>query len=528
MNTWRKTVLLFQPSKFQATIWRSILASQNIDVIWQVSSGDEKQIINYGRSLESSPDVILIDLKLDNAYELCYWCDRYCPNSKIVLTVDSTNNYSPVIRRWAVNQGVEELLINFQQQNLLSSAMNNVNCVLKLLDCQPAQRETIVRALRSLAPKFIASSQITLHPNKSFTPRKEKRARGFSVSPMMGYLLVAIVSTLLVVTIALDAAILWLIFPVKEIGSQISIQLQKLEQSIRTESALLKKSEHEPKGIFNYGGSTAWAPIRKLIDPKIEAQYSQFDLRYLPAINATPGSGTGIRMLLEGKLDFAQSSRFIAPEEHIFAHQQGFSLKQYNVAIDAIAIAVNPSLSISGLTIEQVRKIYRGQITNWNEVGGPDLSIVPFSRKREDGGAVNFFQNHILQDQPFGRNIKYVYSTTDGLRQINKTPGGIYYGSAPAVVPQCTVKSLSIANENGVFIPPYRPPIVPHYRCPQIRNQLNIAAIKNATYPITYYLSTIVKQDGGRAEQAGEAYTKLLLTAEMQQLIKDAGFIPIN
>ena len=321
---------------------------------------------------------------------------------------------------------------------------------------------------------------------------------------------------------------LWLISPVQGLQRRVLFHVREQKKSVNTKVITLQGVDSVPKGIFSYGGSTTWAPIRKIVNPKIHQEHPEFNLRYLPAINGTPGSGTGIRMLLEGQLDFSQSSRSIDRKEHMFAHQKGFSLREHRVAIDAIAIAVHPSLQVTGLTAQQLQKIYTGQITNWQEVNGPDLEIVPFSRKVQDGGTPQFFQHHVLQNQPFSTNIQYVYSTTDGLKQIKDTPGGIYYASAPEVIFQCTVKSLPIANENEEFIPPYLPPAILLENCPQQRNQLNIAAIKNATYPLTRYLSVIVKQDGDRAQQGGEAYTKMLLTNEMQQLIEEAGFVPIN
>ena len=333
---------------------------------------------------------------------------------------------------------------------------------------------------------------------------------------------------LLIVTLILDGSTLFLVSPMQGIQRKILAHSNQQKKSNNTKISTIGEVNNIPQGIFNYGGSTTWVPILNIVNSKITQEYPEFNLRYLPAIDATPGSGTGISMLLEGELDFAQSSRSIKPEEHILAHQQGFTLREYHVAIDAIAIAVHPSLQVSGLTIEQLKKIYLGQITNWKEVNGPDLKIVPFSRREQHGGTPHFFRHHVLHDQPFSNNVKYVYSTTDALKQIKQTPGGIYYASAPGIVTQCTVKSLPIASKNGEFIPLYLPPAVSPENCPQERHQINIAAIENATYPLTRYLSVIVKQDEGRAQKAGEAYTQLLLTKQMQKLIEEAGFVPIN
>ena len=125
--------------------------------------------------------------------------------------------------------------------------------------------------------------------------------------------------------------------------------------------------------------------------------------------------------------------------------------------------------------------------------------------------------------------VKFVYSTTDGLRETTNTPGGIYYASAPQIVPQCKVKALPMAAENGQsFIAPYLPPAIALENCPQQRNQINVEVIRNGSYPITRYLSVIVREDGTRSQEAGEAYAQLLITQEIQQLIEQVGFVSIN
>ncbi|WP_445638569.1 PstS family phosphate ABC transporter substrate-binding protein [Nostoc sp. DSM 114161] len=284
-----------------------------------------------------------------------------------------------------------------------------------------------------------------------------------------------------------------------------------------------------PEGTWFYGGSTSWAPIRQHIDPEITTAHPKFELRYTDAINATPGSGTGIRMLLEGQLTFSQSSRPIADREYQQAQQRGFSLKQIPVALEGLAIAVHPSLQIPGLTLTQIKDIYTGKITNWKQIGGPNLKITAYSRHFEDGGTVEFFVNNILSGEKFGSNIVYLYDTTDALRKLASDRGGIYYASAPEVVPQCKVKSLPIARQGKSFVAPYTEPLIKAEQCPNRRNKLNIDAFKTGQYPITRQMFVIVKQNNGSLEQqAGEAYAKMLLTNQGQKLMNEAGFVRIR
>ncbi len=288
------------------------------------------------------------------------------------------------------------------------------------------------------------------------------------------------------------------------------------------------KVQNIPNGLFSYGGSTTWAPIRKEVDPAIQTVWPQFQLRYTSPAAEAPGSGTGIKMLLNNQLAFSQSSRSIQQNEYQQASQRGFTLKEIPVAIDGIAIAVNPNLNIPGLTIAQLKDIYTAKLTNWKEVGGSDLPITPYSRRKEEGGTIEFFVENILGGGEFGSNVQFISTTTEALRKLGANPGGIYYASAPEVVPQCTVKPLPIGRQANELVSPYKEPFVSLSQCPGQRNQLNADAFKNGQYPITRRLFVIVKQNGQDDQRAGEAYAQLLLTAQGQQLIAKTGFVSIR
>ncbi len=286
--------------------------------------------------------------------------------------------------------------------------------------------------------------------------------------------------------------------------------------------------QNVPSALVSYGGSTTWAPIRREVDALIQVVWPDFKLRYTQHPTKPPGSGTGISMLLNDELAFAQSSRSITDTEYQQAQQKGFTLKQIPIAIDAIAVAVNPNLDISGLTIAQLKEIYTGKITNWQEIGGPDLPVVAYSRRPEDSGTVEFFVESVLGGDRFGESVVFIPTTTEALRRVSDDLGAIYYASAPEIVRQCRVKPLPIAREAGQFVAPYQEPLVPPENCPAQRNQLNQAAVQSGEYPMTRRLFVIVKQNGQIDQQAGEAYSELLLTDQGQDLIKKAGFVSIR
>lgn len=286
--------------------------------------------------------------------------------------------------------------------------------------------------------------------------------------------------------------------------------------------------QNVPSGLFSYGGSTSWAPIRLSVDSAIQAARPEFRLRYVEPASGAPGSGTGIRMLIQGELAIAQSSRPVSDQEYQQAQQRGLKLKQVPVAIDGIAVAVNPSLEVPGLTVEQLGAIYSGRITNWREVGGPDLAIQPFTRSATTGGTIELFVEQVLKGAQFGPRVQIVPTTTQALGKLIGNPGGIYFASAPEIVPQCKIKPIPIGRTPSEFVPPYQGSLISTAQCPMQRNQLNAATFQSGQYPLTRNLYVVFQQNGRAEEQAGEAYANLLLTTQGQDLLAQAGFVKIR
>ncbi len=198
------------------------------------------------------------------------------------------------------------------------------------------------------------------------------------------------------------------------------------------------------------------------------------------------------------------------------------------MAIDGIAIAVNPNLKVPGLSVAQIKDIYTGKIINWQQVRGPNLAITPYSRRLEEGGTVEFFHENVLEGEKFGTNVQLIPTTTEALKEVAKNLGGMYYASAPEIVGQCTVKPLPLGKTLDKFIPPYKEPFITLQQCPQQRNQLNASTFLSGEYPITRRLFVIVKQNNQSDQQAGETYANLLLTNQGQELISKAGFVRIR
>ncbi len=279
-----------------------------------------------------------------------------------------------------------------------------------------------------------------------------------------------------------------------------------------------------PKGVFNYGGSTTFATLRSpTVLKTIEAAFPQFKLRYTEPPAGKVGSSKGIEMLIEGQLSFAQSSRGLKAQELAKAKLKGYTLEEIPVAIDGIALYVNPQVingRLKGLTLTQVSDIFTCKVRNWKDFGGPDLKIIPITRDRHAGGTADFFFEHILQKRSFGATVRDVRDTTEGIRTVANTSGAISYATASEVINQKTILPLGIAREKGQdFIRP----------CGDTTcSTVNARAFADASYPITRRLFIVIKRDRKLDEQAGIAYANLMLSDEGQASVRQAGFIPLR
>ena len=282
----------------------------------------------------------------------------------------------------------------------------------------------------------------------------------------------------------------------------------------------LDEVSNVPQGAFYYGGAMASAGIRSEdILANINQAQPQFQLTYEDPLVAPPDSGTGIQMVIDGTVSFAESFRPLKQSEYDLAQSRGFTLKQVPVATSAIAFYVNPNLDIPGLSLDQIEKIYSGQITNWKELGGPDLAIVPVSQDPDAKVSTSF----LLQGMPgsqkkFGDNVRVVRDTTSAIRKVAQIPGAIGYGAQPLVVNQSTIEPIGLAKRGSQdYIQPVKD-----------SGAIDRQAILDGSYPLIRRIFVILREDGEIDELAGRAYVNLLLSQEGQALIDKAGYLPIR
>ena len=176
-------------------------------------------------------------------------------------------------------------------------------------------------------------------------------------------------------------------------------------------------------------------------------------------------------------------------------------------------------IDILGLSLEQVEQIYSGRVTNWQQLGGPNLPIVPVSQDPDAKASTSF----LLQGMPgsqkkFGNNVLVVRDTTNAVRKVAQTPGAIGYGAQPLVVRQSTVRPIGLGKRDSQN---YVSPITSS-------GAVNKQAILDGSYPLIRRIFVIFREDGEIDELAGRAYVNLLLSKEGQALIDKAGYLSIR
>ena len=295
-------------------------------------------------------------------------------------------------------------------------------------------------------------------------------------------------------------------------SSQLTPQSSKSEVS----PELISSVPNVPAGTFGYGGSTTWATGRKEVDGAIRFSFPKFKLEYIHPASGNSSTSRGIELLLQGKLDFVQSSKGIPADLQQQATQKGIKLTEVPIVNDMLAVAVHPSLNIPGLTVGQLQGIQSGKVNNWRELGGADVPIHIYASSAEElsGAGVPFTK---------------IANSTDAFGKVASDPAGIHFGSSGTLtVAQCGVKTLPIGMSLDRLVMPYQLPIVAPADCStQRHNQINPDLLKQG-YSLLRKLSVVIVADGGVRQQAGEAYAKMLLTTQGQALMRQAGYLNLK
>lgn len=142
------------------------------------------------------------------------------------------------------------------------------------------------------------------------------------------------------------------------------------------------------------------------------------------------GSGTGISALINGTTDVCQASRAMKDAEKAQAKaKHGQEPTEIVVARDGLAVYVNAASPLTEISIEQLKGIYGGKITNWKELGGPDKKITVYGRENNSGTYV-FFKEHVLGGADFGPRVQTMAGTAAVVNAVANDKTGIGYGGA--------------------------------------------------------------------------------------------------
>ena len=187
-------------------------------------------------------------------------------------------------------------------------------------------------------------------------------------------------------------------------------------------------------------GSTTVGPIAKAFAEYMMGQDSDINITV-----SESGSGNGAKALINGTCDIATLSRDLKSSEKEAMEVKGVNPVKHVCALDALPVVIHPSNKVKGLTIEQIRDIYTGKITNWKEVGGFDKSIIVISRDTNSGTYETFSEIVVGKDNKVAPSAEYTGSNGAVRQRVQTTAGAIGYVGLGFV--DNTIKVLEV---NGI------------------------------------------------------------------------------
>ena len=240
-------------------------------------------------------------------------------------------------------------------------------------------------------------------------------------------------------------------------------------------------------GVVNTNGSTSMEKVMQVLIEAFQEQQPNVTVNYTGS-----GSGAGVTSAIDGTADLGLASRALKSEE------EGKGAQAHIVALDGVAIVVNPENTVEDLTVDQIAQIFKGEITNWKDLGGTDEEIAVYGREAGSGTRGAFEELVGVEDA-----CKYLneYSSTgDVIGNVASNPSAIGYASLSAV--RDNVKAVKV---NGVD-------------CTE-------ATVQDGTYEIQRPFVMITK-DGTQLSDAAQAFLDFAMSADTASLIAQAGAVP--
>ena len=217
------------------------------------------------------------------------------------------------------------------------------------------------------------------------------------------------------------------------------------------------------------------------------------------------GTGVGISALLDQTTDIAMASRAIKFSEKMKAKAAGEDLAEVPIAYDALAVVVHPSNPVKQLTRQQLEDIFRGKVTNWQQVGGDDRKIVVYSRETSSG-TYEFFKESVLKNKNYMSSSLSMPATGAVIQSVSQTKGAIGYVGLAYLSPR--VKAIAVSYDDGK-----------HYVLPSLENG------KKKLYPVVrplYYYYNVANKE------KVTPFIDYILSPQGQNIIKNGGYIPVK
>jgi len=239
--------------------------------------------------------------------------------------------------------------------------------------------------------------------------------------------------------------------------------------------------------------------------PLAQQEAEAFMKKFKKSVTVTGGgSGVGIAALMAGTTDIAMSSRKMKFDEKLKFKKSGKTVIEKIIAYDALAVIVNPSNPVSKLTRAQLEGIFTGEITNWKQVGGANLKIIPYSRETSSG-TYEFFKEHILNNKNYVNSILSMPATGAIVQSVSQTKGAIGYVGLAYLGKG--IKALHVSFDGRKYVAP---------------SELNA---KNKTYPVIRPLFFYMEK---RSVAKSQAFVNFILSAEGQRIVERVGYVPLK
>lgn len=235
-------------------------------------------------------------------------------------------------------------------------------------------------------------------------------------------------------------------------------------------------------------GSTSMEKVIGFLSEAYMEEHGDIKITYNPT-----GSSSGIQAVSEGRCDIGLASRDLKEEEQA-------DLNGTVAAIDGIGIIVNPENTVTDLSVEQVGKIYKGEITNWKEVGGSDAPIVCIGREAASGTRDGF--EDVTGTKDSCKYAQELTSTGDVVQTVSGNPNAIGYASIASV--NDSVKTLSIES------------VMP-----------TTETIQSGQYKIQRNFVLVTKKNASLSKAAQEFFD-FATSAQADDLITEAGAVPVK